>query len=91
MCSSDLDEPALVRARAARAAELLERLREALVALDALAVKARGGTADSPSWMAWVAQLRCVFAVADDACRALARLLAEPAGATRPARRWFGR
>jgi hypothetical protein len=83
-------DPARARARAARASELVEPLVAELAALDALATGARGGTTDSPGWAAWVAQLRRVFASADDACRALARLLAEPAADARPPRRWFG-
>jgi hypothetical protein len=84
-------DPARARARAARATELLEPLRAALVTLDALATHARGGTTGSEPWQSWISQLRRVFASADDACRALARLLAEPAGAPKPSRRWFGR
>jgi hypothetical protein len=81
------DDPARARARAAQATELLEPLRAALVTLDALAAKARGGTAESESWQAWVAQLRRVFGAADDACRALPRLLAEAAGTAAAGRR----
>jgi hypothetical protein len=83
-------DPARARARGARARELLEPLRRELRALDVLAVKARGVGPTSPEWEAWVAQLRRVFSSADDACRALARLLAEPTE-TAPARSWFGR
>ncbi len=79
------------RARGARAAELLEPLRAELATLDALAPQARGSGADAPAWRAWVAQLRRVFASADDACRALARLLAEAPDAAPSSRRWFGR
>ena len=79
------------RARSARAAELLEPLRAELAALDALAPSARGSGADGPAWRAWVAQLRRVFASADDACRALARLLAEAPADAPTSRRWFGR
>jgi hypothetical protein len=91
VAAADQDDPARARARAAMAAELLESLCADLVTLDVLAARARGGTADSPDWLAWVAQLRRVFASADDACRALARLLGEPAGVAKPVRRWFGR
>jgi len=83
-------DPARARARAARATELLDPLRAELVALDALAAGARGGSAESEGWRAWVDQLRRTFAAADDACRALARLLAEPT-AVEPGRRWFRR
>ena len=84
-------EPARARARAARATELLEPLRADLAALDAFAGQARGGSAESASWQNWVAQLRRVFASADDACRELAHLLGEPVGAVPAPRRWFGR
>jgi hypothetical protein len=84
-------EPARARARAARASETLEPMLAALADLDTLAANARGGSADSPAWNAWVMQLRRVFASADDACRAVARILAERQVAAKPARRWFGR
>ena len=84
-------DPAHARASAARASELLEPLVAALRTLDALAAAARDGSLHSPAWDAWVLQLRRVFAHADDACRALARMLAEPSAAPKPARRWFGR
>ena len=83
-------DPPRARARGARAHALIEPLRQDLRALDALAARARTGGPESTEWQAWVAQLRRVFASADDACRALARLLAEPAEAA-PTRRWFGR
>jgi hypothetical protein len=83
-------EPARARARSARASELIEPLAAELAALDPLAAAARGGETDAPTWQAWVAQLRRVFASADDACRALTRLLAEPSAPARAARRWFG-
>ena len=83
-------EPAAARARSARAAELLEPVLAELASLDRLAVKARGSTTDAPAWQEWVAQLRRVFASADDACRALAALLAEPVE-TQRSRHWFGR
>lgn len=84
-------EPAAARARSARAAELLEPLLAELASLDRLAAKARGGSTDAPAWQEWVAQLRRVFASADDACRALARLLGESAEKQARARHWFGR
>jgi hypothetical protein len=61
-----------------------------LTALDRLAAAAVGGEAGSPAWEAWVAQLRRVFAAADDACRALTGMLAEPSVQTKSSRRWFG-
>jgi hypothetical protein len=82
-------DPARARARGARARELLEPLRRELRALDALATTARDADLTSPQWEAWVAQLRRVFTAADDACRAITRLLAEPTAP--PTRRWFGR
>ena len=82
-------DPARARARAARASELIEPLVAALAALDSLAAVARGGGTDSPAWQAWITQLRRVFASADDACRALARLLAEPSAPARRGRPWF--
>ena len=82
-------DPASARARIARAAELVEPLRIALLALDARAARVRGGAADEAAWQDWVAQLRRVFGSADDACRALARVLAEPPAELPRARRWF--
>ena len=83
-------EPARARARTARALELIEPLTAELAALDRLAAGAAGGEASSPRWQEWVAQLRRVFMTADDACRALARLLAEPTVPAKSGRRWFG-
>ena len=83
-------EPARARARSARASELIEPLIAELAVLDQVATPARGDEAGSPAWQAWVAQLRRVFGSADDACRALARLLAEPSASAKAARRWFG-
>jgi hypothetical protein len=82
-------DPARARARAARARELLAPLRQEMRALDSLAASARGEGPTSASWQAWVAQLRRVFASADDACRGLARLLSDPVSA-HSARPWFG-
>jgi hypothetical protein len=84
-------DPARARARAARASEMLEPMIAALAMLDTLAANARGGSPDSPAWDAWIIQLRHVFASADDACRAFARMLAERQPDPKPARRWFGR
>ena len=89
--SAGQSDPAIARARAARASELLDALLADFVTLDALAAKARGGSTDSPSWQAWVAQLRRVFASADDACGGFARLLAERQAEPAPRRRWFRR
>lgn len=74
------------RARAARARETVERLSAELRALDSFVPA--GGAPPLPA--AWTAQLARVFRTADDACNALALVLAEPMEA--PARRgWFGR
>jgi hypothetical protein len=98
-------DPARGRARAARARELLMPLRAELLGLDALAAQVHGASptspdarspdsrspdSRSPEWTAWVAALRRAFATADDACRGLARLLAERDEPPAP-RRWFGR
>lgn len=80
------------RARVARAREALEPLHDALHTLDALvpALPTDVSTASSPAAAAWMAQLACVFRTADEACLAVARLLAEPDEP--PARRgWLGR
>ena len=84
-------DAAHARAHAARAAELMEPLRADLMKLDVLASGARGAAAGSAGWNAWVAQLRRVFASADDACRALTRLLGEQPVVVTPASRWFRR
>lgn len=84
-------DAAAARARAARAGELIEPLRAELLALDLLANEARGATNGGGACQAWIAQLRRVFALADDACGALARLLREPAAAAEPTPRWFAR
>jgi hypothetical protein len=91
VASAGQSDPAHARARAARAAEVIEPLRAALSRLDALAGAARSSSAHEESWQAWIAQLRRVFEAADDACRALARLLAEASAPATPVRRWFGR
>jgi len=68
-----IGQPALARALTAQTSELISPLRAALLALD---VKAESGKSDGAAWDAWVAQLRAVFATADVACQALAKLLA---------------
>jgi hypothetical protein len=89
--SAGQSDAARARARAARAGELIDPLRAELSRLDLLAVAARGGALESEEWRAWVLQLRRVFTSADDACRGLARLLAEVPAEGKPARRWFRR
>jgi hypothetical protein len=76
---ADAPDAAHARARAARAREALEPLRDALHALDALvpAHPADVSAASSPAVTAWMAQLARVFRAADEACGALARVLAE--------------
>lgn len=77
-------DAARARARAARAREVLESLRDALHTLDAL-IPARATDA-----AAWTAQLARVFRIADDACVELVQVLAERDAV--PARRgWLGR
>lgn len=80
------------RARAARAREALEPLRDALHTLDALAPEptAAVSAGSSPVAAGWTAQLGRVFQVADEACGALARVLAEQDEAPAP-RGWLGR
>jgi hypothetical protein len=70
--------PAMARARTAQARDLLDPLRDALAALDDRAAAALDADAESTAWRAWLDALRHAFAVADDACRPLARLLATP-------------
>lgn len=84
-------DAARARARAARAREALEPVRDALHTLDALVpeLTGDGSAASSPAAAAWTAQLARVFRVADEACGTVARVLAEHDDA--PARRsWLG-
>jgi hypothetical protein len=82
-----IDQPARVRSLSAHTDELIEPLREALLALDEAAEGARDFP---PNWEAWVAQLRRVFMTADVACQALAKLIASrEMRSTTP--RWYGR
>jgi hypothetical protein len=82
-----VDQPALARALSAQSAELIEPLRQSLLALDRAAEPA---LADDAGWDAWVAKLRTVFYTADVACQALAKLLATRQTRT-TAQRWFER
>jgi hypothetical protein len=91
VASAGQTDAAHARARAARAGELVEPLRAELAVLDRHAAATRGRSVDSQEWSAWVVQLRRVFASADDACRALDRLLSDAPSAAKPPRRWFGR
>jgi len=85
-------DPARARARAACAREALEPLRDALYALDALAPSLAGNMAVSHASAAtrWTAQLARTFRLADEACVALARVLAEHEEVV-VRRRWLGR
>lgn len=84
-------DAARARARVARAREALEPLRDALHALDALAATHSADAVwSTSSAAAWTAQLARVFRLADEACAAVTRLLAEHDEV--PARRsWLGR
>ena len=72
------DNPAVARARSASARDAIDPLRLALVSLDAGAASAADAGPESPEWEAWIVELRRAFAAADEACRRLARVLAEP-------------
>jgi hypothetical protein len=80
-------DPAAARARMAEAEEIIEPLREALLALDAAAAGALSGTA---GWEEWIARLRLVFEKADVSCSRLADLLRRPSDVVVRSR-WFGR
>ena len=80
-------DPAHGRARAARAREAVEPLRDALHVLDTLTPDAQEFSASATT--AWTSQLARVFRVADDACRALTIVLGEPVEIPPPG--WFGR
>ena len=87
--STDATPPAVARARAAAAREMLEPLRAATAAVDDRASAASLDGIGTPAWEAWLVEVRRVFVVADDACIKLARLLAAPARLDEPSR-WFG-
>lgn len=71
-------DPARARARVARAREALEPLRDALHALDMLTPSLdQDGTSPASAAAPWTAQLARAFRLADDACVALTRVLAE--------------
>ena len=82
-----IEQPALARALTAHSSELMEPLHRALVSLDTAASSALESDA---AWDHWVARLRAVFASADVACQALAKLLATRQTRT-AAPRWFER
>ena len=81
--------PAVARARASAAREMLEPVRTALAAVDDRASAASAGGLGTPAWEAWLVELRRTFGAADDAVIKLARLLAVPAKLDEPSR-WFG-
>lgn len=85
-------DAACARARVARAREALEPLCDALRALDAMlpAAAADLGEHSMAAAAAWTAQLAHAFRVADEACAALAHVLAEHDDVV-VRRRWFGR
>ena len=78
------------RARSAAARDAIEPLRTALLSLDEGAAAASAAGMHTPEWALWIAALRRAFAVADEACGHLARVLAEPLH-EEPEPRWFRR
>jgi len=85
-------DPARARARVARAREALEPLRDALQTLDALTPSLASKETSSPPSAAepWTAQLARAFRLADEACVALTRVLAEHEEVV-VRRSWLGR
>jgi len=83
-----VEQPAVARARASEARELIHTVRDALMALDDRATGARSAGPGTAEWDAWLAALRAVFAAADEACNHLARLLAVPPR-VKERSRWF--
>lgn len=85
-------DPARARARVAQAREALEPLRNALYALDTLApaLLESAERTSSPAATAWTEQLARTFRVADDACVALTRVLAQHEEVA-VRRTWLGR
>jgi hypothetical protein len=81
--------PALGRARAAEARELIEPLCRALDALDAIPAGTSATEPTAAEWERWVSQLRRVFSAADVACVRLTTLLSTPTPDAAPTR-WFG-
>ena len=87
--SSGARAPAVGRARAAEARELIEPLCRALDALDALPAGAGPAVPTASEWESWVSQLRRVFSAADAACVRLTALLGTSTPDAAPTR-WFG-
>ena len=88
--SAGTKTPAEARARAAAARDAIEPLRGALLSLDEGAAAATAAGMHSPEWALWIAALRRAFAIADETCGQLARVLAEPLR-EEPESRWFRR
>lgn len=88
--SAGTKSPAEARARSAAARDAIEPLRSALLSLDEGASAATAAGMHSPEWALWIAALRRAFAIADEACGQLARVLAEPLR-EEPEPRWFRR
>jgi hypothetical protein len=78
------------RARSAAARDTIEPLRDALRTVDDGAAAASAAGAQSAEWGVWIEALRRAFALADEACGHLARVLAEPLR-EEPEPRWFRR
>jgi hypothetical protein len=88
--SAGTKSAAVARARSAAARDAIEPLRVALLSLDEGAAAATAAGVHSHEWALWIAALRRAFAVADETCRQLARVLAEPPD-EEPEPRWFRR
>ena len=88
--SAGTKSAAVARARSAAARDAIEPLRSALLTLDEGAADASAAGMHSPEWARWIAALRRAFAVADEVCTQLARVLAEPPD-EEPEPRWFRR
>jgi hypothetical protein len=82
-------DAARARARAACAREALEPLRDALRVLDTM-LPPLAGDSDGAVAAAWTAHLARTFRIADEACVALTRVLAEQDDVV-VRRGWFGR
>ncbi len=88
--SAGTSSAAEARARSAAARDAIEPLRAALLSLDEGAARASSAGMHSREWALWIEALRRAFAVADEACGHLARVLAEPPR-EEPEPRWFRR
>jgi hypothetical protein len=88
--SAGTSSAAEARARSAAARDAIEPLRAALLTLDEGAAGASSAGMQSHEWALWIEALRRAFAVADETCAHLARVLAEPLR-EEPEPRWFRR